>query len=41
MFSFVYALLFAVFVYLLNHKIQHDPDVADLNCPGATSESSP
>ncbi|MEI8343218.1 MAG: cytochrome ubiquinol oxidase subunit I, partial [Verrucomicrobiota bacterium] len=30
MFAFVYALLFAVFVYLLNHKIQHGPDEADL-----------
>ena len=30
MFSMVYALLFAVFVFLLNHKIQHGPDEADL-----------
>jgi len=34
MFSFVYALLFAVFVYLLNHKIQDGPDAADLIPPG-------
>jgi len=30
MFSLVYLLLFAVFVYLLNDKIQHGPDDADL-----------
>lgn len=30
LFSVVYALLFAVFVFLLNHKIQHGPDEADL-----------
>lgn len=30
LFSLVYALLFAVFVYLLNDKIQHGPDSADL-----------
>jgi cytochrome d ubiquinol oxidase subunit I len=30
LFSTVYALLFAVFVYLLNDKIQHGPDDADL-----------
>jgi len=30
MFTFIYTLLFAVFVYLLNHKIQHGPDEADL-----------
>jgi cytochrome d ubiquinol oxidase subunit I len=35
MFTFVYALLFAVFVYLLNHKIQHGPDEADLIPHGA------
>ena len=34
MFTFIYTLLFAVFVYLLNHKIQHGPDEADLNPPG-------
>jgi cytochrome d ubiquinol oxidase subunit I len=26
MFLFVYALLFLVFIYLLNRKIQHGPD---------------
>jgi len=31
LFSFVYALLFAVFLFLLNHKIQHGPDEADLS----------
>ena len=31
LFTFVYLLLFAVFVYLLNDKIQHGPDAADLN----------
>ena len=30
LFTLVYALLFAVFVFLLNHKIQHGPDEADL-----------
>ena len=30
LFSLVYLLLFAVFVYLLNDKIQHGPDEADL-----------
>jgi cytochrome d ubiquinol oxidase subunit I len=30
LFSAVYSLLFAVFLYLLNHKIQHGPDDADL-----------
>ncbi len=30
LFTFIYLLLFAVFVYLLNDKIQHGPDVADL-----------
>ena len=30
LFSAVYLLLFAVFVYLLNDKIQHGPDEADL-----------
>lgn len=30
MFALLYALLFAVFVYLLNDKIQHGPDAADL-----------
>ncbi len=30
LFMFIYLLLFAVFVYLLNDKIQHGPDDADL-----------
>ncbi|MBI5384227.1 MAG: cytochrome ubiquinol oxidase subunit I [Verrucomicrobia bacterium] len=30
LFGFIYVLLFAVFVYLLNDKIQHGPDAADL-----------
>ncbi|HOX57784.1 MAG TPA: cytochrome ubiquinol oxidase subunit I [Candidatus Paceibacterota bacterium] len=34
LFSLVYALLFAVFLYLLNDKIQHGPDAADLTPSG-------
>jgi len=34
LFSLVYVLLFAVFVYLLNDKIQHGPDAADLEPSG-------
>jgi cytochrome d ubiquinol oxidase subunit I len=30
MFTFIYFLLFAVFIYLLNEKIQHGPDAEDL-----------
>jgi len=30
LFSVIYLLLFAVFVYLLNDKIRHGPDAADL-----------
>jgi cytochrome bd ubiquinol oxidase subunit I len=30
MFTFIYFLLFAVFIYLLNEKIQHGPDEQDL-----------
>ncbi len=30
LFSLVYALLFAVFIFLLNHKIQHGPEESDL-----------
>ena len=30
LFTFIYILLFAVFIYLLNHKIQHGPDPDDL-----------
>jgi cytochrome d ubiquinol oxidase subunit I len=34
MFAFIYLLLFAVFVFLLNEKIQHGPDEADLTPSG-------
>lgn len=34
MFTFIYLLLFAVFVYLLNDKIKHGPDDADLEPHG-------
>jgi len=34
LFTFIYLLLFAVFVYLLNDKIQHGPDEADLTPSG-------
>jgi cytochrome d ubiquinol oxidase subunit I len=34
LFSVVYLLLFAVFVYLLNDKIQHGPDAGDLASAG-------
>lgn len=34
LFAFIYLLLFAVFVYLLNDKIQHGPDAADLTPSG-------
>jgi len=34
LFTLIYALLFAVFVYLLNDKIQHGPDAADLTPSG-------
>lgn len=34
MFTVIYLLLFAVFVYLLNDKIQHGPDEADLEPHG-------
>ncbi len=30
MFTLIYFLLFAAFIYLLNEKIQHGPDDADL-----------
>jgi cytochrome d ubiquinol oxidase subunit I len=30
LFTFIYFLLFAVFIYLLNDKIQHGPDDTDL-----------
>ena len=34
LFTFIYFLLFAVFIYLLNDKIQHGPDDADLKPSG-------
>ncbi len=34
LFTFIYFLLFAVFIYLLNDKIQHGPDDADLSPSG-------
>jgi cytochrome d ubiquinol oxidase subunit I len=34
MFTFIYLLLFAAFVYLLNDKIKHGPDDADLEPHG-------
>jgi cytochrome d ubiquinol oxidase subunit I len=34
LFTFIYFLLFAVFIYLLNDKIQHGPDDADLTPTG-------
>ena len=34
MFMLIYALLFAVFLFLLNDKIQHGPDDSDLNPAG-------
>jgi cytochrome d ubiquinol oxidase subunit I len=34
LFSFIYVLLFAVFIYLLNDKIQHGPDETDLVASG-------
>ena len=37
MFGFVYALLFAVWVFVLNSKIQHGPDEADVPPPPTTS----
>ena len=33
LFTFIYFLLFAVFIYLLNDKIQHGPDAEDLTPP--------
>ncbi len=34
MFGLIYGLLFVLFVYLLNEKIQHGPDEADLQHEG-------
>lgn len=39
LFMFIYLLLFAVFVYLLNDKIQHGPDEADLTPTGKLAEA--
>ncbi len=39
LFTFIYLLLFAVFVYLLNDKIQHGPDEADLKPTGKLAEA--
>jgi len=40
LFSLVYLLLFAGFLYLLNDKIQHGPDAADLTPSGKLSQSA-
>ena len=39
LFMFIYLLLFAVFIYLLNEKIQHGPDEADLQPTGKLAEA--
>ncbi|MBE0543829.1 MAG: cytochrome ubiquinol oxidase subunit I [Verrucomicrobia bacterium] len=39
LFMFIYVLLFAVFVYLLNDKIQHGPDEADLTPTGKLADA--
>jgi cytochrome bd ubiquinol oxidase subunit I len=41
LFTFIYLLLFAVFVYLLNDKIQHGPDDADLTPSGKLALPKP
>ena len=41
LFSLVYLLLFAVFLYLLNDKIQHGPDAADLQPRGKLALPKP
>lgn len=38
LFTLIYLLLFAVFVYLLNDKIQHGPDEADLKPTGKLAD---
>lgn len=38
LFTLIYVLLFAVFVYLLNDKIQHGPDEADLQPTGKLAD---
>jgi len=39
LFTLIYLLLFAVFVYLLNDKIKHGPDEADLTPTGKLAEA--
>lgn len=39
LFTLIYMLLFAVFVYLLNDKIQHGPDEADLHPTGKLADA--
>ena len=39
LFTLIYLLLFAVFVYLLNDKIQHGPDEADLTPSGQAGDA--
>lgn len=39
LFTFIYLLLFAVFVYLLNDKILHGPDEADLKPTGKLADA--
>lgn len=41
MFTFIYFLLFAVFIYLLNHKIQHGPHDDDLTPHGKLALPEP
>jgi len=38
LFAFIYLLLFAVFVYVLNDKIKHGPDAADLKPTGKLAD---
>jgi cytochrome d ubiquinol oxidase subunit I len=38
LFAIIYVLLFAVFVYLLNDKIKHGPDAADLTPSGKLAD---
>jgi len=41
LFTFIYFLLFAVFIYLLNDKIQHGPDDGDLQPTGKLAVPEP
>ena len=41
LFTFIYFLLFAVFIYLLNHKIQHGPHDDDLHPAGKLALPEP